>query len=116
RSYAETTAVQRVIPSLPAGGEVRTLSAEAQAGDGTLLLNAFLDVAGIEVSDPAANRVEYHDLGALSGADGFYRFDGAGPVRTLDLSASAAGFQPLLASWTISYGEPVNVVNFRLRP
>lgn len=118
RSFPAQTEVRQMTHTIPMGGEVRTLAREAQAGDGLIILNAFLDVDGVEVLDPAASRVEYHALGAVTGADGFYRLDGLGRVRAVDLDASAAGLQPLAdpAPLVINYDQPVNVVNFRLQP
>ncbi len=72
----------------------------------------------MEIADPVPDRVEYHALGALTDAEGFYRLDGIGRVRTVHLDAGATGFAALSepVSWTINYGQPVNVVNFRLSP
>ena len=118
RSFPALTEVRLVTATAVAGGESRILDEDAQAGDGLIILDAFLDVEGVEVADPVAARVEYHALGAVTDADGFYRLDGIGRVRAVDLDASAAGFQPLAdpAPITINYEQPVNVVNFRLQP
>ncbi|HEX8492173.1 MAG TPA: hypothetical protein VF658_04975 [Pyrinomonadaceae bacterium] len=117
-SFPAQTVVRQITHTIPMGGEVRTLSSEAQAGDGLILLNAFLDVDGVEVLDPVAARVEYHALGARTNGDGFFRLDGVGRLRAVDLDASASGFQPLAAPapFAINYEQPVNVVNFRLQP
>lgn len=117
RSFPAQTEVQPMTHTIPVGGEVRSLDLEAQAGDGLIILNAFLDVDAVEVLDSVASRVEYHTLGAVTDADGFFRLDGIGRVRAVDLDASAAGFQPLTAPvpLTINYEQPVNVVNFRLQ-
>jgi hypothetical protein len=117
RSFPAQTELRQIAHNIPVGGEVRTLDLEAQAGDGLVILDAFLDVNGVEVLDAVASRVEYHALGAVTDADGFFRLDGTGRVRAVDLDASAAGFQPLAAPvpLTINYEQPVNVVNFRLQ-
>jgi hypothetical protein len=117
RSFPAQTEVRQITHTIPMGGEVRSLDLAAQAGDGLLILSAFLDVDGVEVLDTVASRVEYHALGAVTDAEGFFRLDGIGRVRAVDLDASAVGFQPLAAPapLTINYEQPVNVVNFRLQ-
>jgi hypothetical protein len=106
-----------VVPVVPgAAGPATTLAQEADAGDGTLVLSAALDGDTVEIADPTPGRVEYHALGAVADAQGFYRLDGVGRFRTLRLSASAAGFTQGAATWTINYGRPVNVVDFWLSP
>lgn len=117
RSHPAQAEVRQITHSFPAGAEVRTLDVEAQAGDGLIILDAFLDVDAVEVLDPVAARMEYHALGAVTDADGYFRFDGIGRVRIVDFDASAAGFQPLVAPvpFAINFEQPVNVVNFRLR-
>jgi hypothetical protein len=116
RSFRATTEVQRVTPG--AAGTTRHLAREADAGDGVLILDGILDVDTIEIADPVPERVEYHALGALTDAEGFYRLDGISRVRTVYLDASAAGFTALPAPvpWTINYRQPLNIVNFRLSP
>ncbi|MFQ5857714.1 MAG: hypothetical protein ACE5LU_19075 [Anaerolineae bacterium] len=116
RSFPVNTEVQKVTPG--AIGTVRTLVQEADAGDGVLILDDVLNVDTIEVVDPTPEQVEYHALGALTDAEGFYRLDGVGRVRTVHLDASATGFTtlPKPIPWTINYEQPVNVVSFRLSP
>lgn len=101
--------------TLGAPGVARQLNRSADAGDGVLILDGVLNVETVEI-DPAPGLVEYHALGALSDADGFYRLDGIGRVRELHLTASAGGFQPMPAPlpWTIDYARPINLVNFLL--
>ena len=60
---------------------------------------------------------EYHDLGALTDTAGYYQLNGIGRVRTIYLAVSAAGFtSPPPVPWVINYEQPVNLVDFRLRP
>jgi hypothetical protein len=113
-TFLAATPVQKVTPG--ATGMTRSLVREADAGDGVLILDGVLNVDTIEVVDPTPEQVEYHALGALTDAEGFYRFDGIGRVRTVHLEASATGFIALPISWTINYEQPVNIVNFRLSP
>jgi hypothetical protein len=111
--------------SYPAGGEVRKVTAgaivtaaslaqAADAGDAILLLDASLNGDVVQVDDPP--NAEYHALGALTDAAGFYHLDGVGRVRELFLIARAAGVGPMIEPlrWTIDYGRPVNLVDVRL--
>ena len=83
--------------------------------DGALLLNGPLAATTIEIVDPP-HPTEYHALGALTDADGYYSCDGIASVAALDLKASAAGFVTPAApvSRILNYNLPTNVVDFRL--
>jgi hypothetical protein len=117
RSFALNALVQPVTPAFPVGGLVRQLARETNAGDGVLILDGDMQVDAVEIQDPAAAKLEYIALGALTDEDGYYRLDGVGRVRALDLDASAAGFLMLpTVAWTINYEQPVNILNFRLSP
>ena len=102
--------------TLGAVGTSHNLAAEANAGDGILLLDGLLNMETVEVADPTATKVEYHAVGALSDPDGFYRLDGAGRVTTIFLNASAAPLHDLTEGWTIDYSSAVNVLDFYLSP
>ncbi|MFQ5813112.1 MAG: hypothetical protein ACE5I2_07980 [Anaerolineae bacterium] len=116
RSFPATTEVQKV--TLGAIGTTRSLAREADAGDGLLILDGVLDVDTIEIADPTPELVEYHALGALTDAEGFYQLNGIGRVRTVHLDARATGFAALAmpVPWTITYRQSVNIINFRLSP
>jgi hypothetical protein len=81
-------------------------------GDGLLLLTGPLAVTRLEVMDGAAT--EFAVVNALTDAEGFYRLDALGGLRTLDLKASAATFVDLQVPWSLDTSQPVNVVSFRL--
>lgn len=117
RSFPEDAAVRKVTPGFPLGGVVRQLTRESEGGDGLLLVDGDLNVNAVEVADPVPDKIEYHAVGALADADGFYRLDGVARVRSLDLDASAAGFTTLSKkNEAVKYEQPINVVNFRLSP
>jgi hypothetical protein len=113
-SFAAGTNAQRVTAG--AIGTSRNLAADANAGDGVLLLDGLLNVDTVEVADPTATKVEYHAVGALSDTDGFYRLDGVGRVSTIFLNASAAPLHDSTLGWAIEYSNPVNVLDFYLLP
>jgi hypothetical protein len=114
RSFPKDAEVRDVTPGPVLSS--RALAQDADAGDGLLLLNGILSADTIEIAEPAPAQKEYHALGALSDAEGFYRLDGMGRAVTLFFDAGASGFPPLPAPvpLTLDFGQPVNVLNFRL--
>src|SRR5207249_1873186 len=86
RSFASDTPIEAF--SSGAAGVARQLVRSADAGDGALLLNGPLAATTIEIVDPP-HPTEYHALGALTDADGYYSCDGIASVAALDLKASA---------------------------
>jgi hypothetical protein len=116
RSVVAGTAID-VFTSGAAVGLARQLVHATESGDGVLILDGIPSADVIEITDPV-RPVEYHALGALTDADGYYHFNGIGRVGALHLMFSAPGFTPLLkpVSWVIDYQQPVNIVDSRLRP
>lgn len=118
-SFAVGTTVQKYVPG--ATGTSTTLVHAAEVGDGVLFLPINLPSAPtdlIEIVDATAAHVEYHALGAITDANGYYRLDGFTGVQTVYMEASATGFDPMNkpTAWTIDYGQPVNAVDFQLLP
>ncbi len=118
-SFAAGTAVQQYVPG--AIGATTTLARSADAGNGIIYLTDNLPAAPadlIEIADTTAALVEYHTLGVLTDANGYYRLDGITRVQTVYMEASAAGYAAMQAptAWTVDYGQPVNNVDFRLLP
>ncbi len=109
RSYAKNATVK---PVAIVAGAATTTSRDVNAGDGILLLNAPL--AGNAVSIGGVP-IEYHDLGVVSDASGFYAANGVGGARELTFRASAGGFIDLDVPLAIDYASPVNPSSFRLR-
>jgi hypothetical protein len=107
RSYAKTATVKPVGAVAGAG---TTLARDVNAGDGVVILTASL--AGDAVSIGGS---EYHHLGIVSDANGFYGADGVGGVRELLLRASAGGLLDLDVPVIIDYANAVNPLGFRLR-
>jgi hypothetical protein len=94
----------------PVGGAA-TLSADADAGDGILLgTQLFSQTVALEAGTPQA---EVHEVGALTGADGYYALDGMGRVKQIILQASKGALQQAV-DWFLEYDRPFNVVDFRL--
>ncbi|MCZ7640227.1 MAG: hypothetical protein M5U12_31745 [Verrucomicrobia bacterium] len=63
------------------------------AGEAFLRLNTGVTAAALELThgtDPS----EYHDLGALTDAGGYYTVSGFGGLATVQLNVSASGFPP----------------------
>jgi hypothetical protein len=115
RSFRATTALQ-VFTRGSAVGPPRHLTQEANAGDGTLILDGVLTADTVEIAD-LPQPSEYHDLGALTDTAGYYQLNDIGRVRTIYLAVSVAGFtSPPPVPWVINYEQPVNLVDFRLRP
>ncbi len=111
RTFAAGTTVQRTTRG--AIGTTTTLSRSANSGDALLLLAGPLPLGTIEIVDGTST--EYNISGALTDAQGFYRFDGIGGLRQVDVQAAAAGFtsSPVTPVF-IDYTQPATVLSFRL--
>jgi hypothetical protein len=118
-SFAAGTAVQKYIRG--GTGTGTSLTRAVEAGNSVLFLPINLPSAPtelLEIADPTAALVEYHALGAITDANGYYRLDGFTRVQTVYMEARAAGFKAMSepVTWMIDYGQPVNNVDFRLFP
>lgn len=87
----------------------------AVAGEAMVLLDADLTASVVELTD-GTHPSEYHDLGALTDADGYYAADGFGGVVAVDMNVSATGFTTPAAPRTvlIDYDRDVNLADWRL--
>jgi hypothetical protein len=112
RSLGATEAVQPV--SAAGAGAVAT-TRDIDRGDSLVQLAAAMAADAIEISDPSPSRVEYHETGLISDANGFFGAGGIAGVRSLTLRASAAGFIPLDQDWTVDSGQAVAELSFRLK-
>jgi len=110
-SYPKSAAVTLFTPSLVGGPD--TLSADANAGDGVLLANQLLNGTPTLVVDSGALIAEYHEVGALTGSDGYYGLDGMGRVHEIFLFSTQGGLQQTVP-WFIEYDHAINVVDLRL--
>ena len=110
RSLAAGATAQRVTKG--ALGASQTLSRDALAGDGLLVLSGGLPDGTVEVFD--GGNSEYAVTGALTDARGYYRLDGVGGVVALDLQASAPTYVTQQVSVVLDYAAPVNIADFRL--
>lgn len=91
-----------------------SLSRDLRAGEGLLHLDADLPATVVRIAVPPAPQVEYHALGALTDAAGYYRLDGLGGVEQIRWTATAVGFDDLTLAWRADYRPPINTLDFRL--
>jgi hypothetical protein len=111
RSYPKaSTTVQFVTATLTGGAT--TLSTDANAGEGVVLASRLLNGTTL-VLDSGNPTEEYHEVGALSDADGYYGLDGMGRVQEIFLQAAQGGLQQTVG-WFIEYDQPINLLDFRL--
>lgn len=111
RSFAAGASVRFM--NTGAAGASGTLLRDVDPGTGLILASAALASGPIEI-DPGTANVEYHELGAIAGPDGYYSIDGIGSVKEVFLKAAHAGFTDVTQPWAVEYDRPVNVVDFRL--
>jgi hypothetical protein len=110
RSYPVAGTAVDSINVTPTGGAA-TLSTDADAGDGVLLASQlFSQTVALETGSPLA---EVHEVGALSGSDGYYLLDGMGRVQEVFLQATQGAAQEIV-DWFVEYDQPFNAVDFRL--
>jgi len=110
RSYPAAGTAVAFVTATPTGAAA-ALSTDADAGDGIVLATQlFRQTVGLEIGGPLA---EFHQVGALSGSDGYYGLDGMGRVREVFLQAAQGASQEIV-DWFIEYDQPFNQVDFRL--
>ena len=90
------------------------LTRSAEAGDGLVVVNPALTADALQIVDAA--KTEYHWLNAISNSAGYYHLNGMAGVVSLDLQASASGLTQANRTWFLVFQDPVNVVDFRLKP
>ena len=112
RSYATGTPTNvKVVTAAPSGPPAQ-LSGDANAGDGILLATQLLNGSTIVIDPGTPANTEYHELGALTDADGYYLIAGAGRIRELFLQASQGGSASDPIDWYLEFERNVNIVNF----
>ena len=104
------TIVQFVTATLT--GTAAQLLLDANVGDGVVVADQLLEVSTVAVDSGAL--VEYHELGALTDANGYYAADGIGRVQQLFLRPNSGTPGAPIVAWVIEYDRAVNVVNFRI--
>lgn len=113
RSYPQGTATAvRFVTASPAGSAAHLLL-DADAGDGVLIADTLLQVNTVAV-DLGGPAVEYHELGALTGIDGYFAADGIGRTAQIFLRPNPGTPGLPIVPWFIEYERAVNVVNFRI--
>ncbi len=113
RSYAAGTATTVQYVTATTTGPVAHLLTDANAGDGVLVADQLLQVATVVVDDGTA-QAEYHEMGALTDANGYYAVDGVGRVAELFLRPNPGTPGLAVVPWFVEYEQAVNVVNFRI--
>jgi hypothetical protein len=113
RSYAPGAATTvRFVTASPAGSTAHLLL-DAGAGDGVLIADTLLQVNTVAI-DLGGGAVEYHELGALTGSDGYFAADGIGCAAQIFLRPNPGTPGLPIVPWFIEYDQAVNVVNFRI--
>lgn len=115
RGFPATTDVRRINPDVVP--QTRATVADADAGDGVLLLDGAIDPNAIETVEVLdGTRTEYHTIGALTDSDGFYHLYGIGRVGALRVIARSAGLSDGTRTVAIDPGRPTTDVNLQLEP
>jgi len=107
--FSSGTLVQRLTP-----GAGVNLTRSSNAGEGVLLASAAAAGSAVQIVDGA--QTESCVLNGISDAAGYYHLNGMTGVVSLKLQCSAAGFTTANKIWSLFYNDPVNVVDFRLKP
>jgi hypothetical protein len=107
--FTNGATVQQVTP-----GASVTLTRSANAGDGLLLVSGGVAGTAVQIVDGA--QTEGCVLNTVSDAAGYYHFNGMTGVVSLNLQCSFTGLTAATTSWFLIYNDPVNVVDFRLKP
>ena len=107
--FANGATVQQVT-----AGAAVTLTRSANAGDGLLLASAGVAGTAVQIVDGA--QTEACVLNTVSDAAGYYHLNGMTGVVSLNLQCSSAGLSTATTNWFLNYNDPVNVVDFRLKP
>jgi len=113
RSYAAGIATTVQYVTATTVGPVAHLLTDANAGDGVLVADQLLQVA-TSVIDGGTAQAEYHEMGALTDANGYYAVDGVGRAAEIFLRPNPGTPGLPVASWFVEYDQAVNVVNFRI--
>ena len=85
------------------------------AGEGIVILDAVPAGDVIVITDPPGVR-EYHNLGAISNAEGYYALDGIARLAVLPLQISAAAFITAKTNWSVDWSRTPNLLDWRLHP
>lgn len=114
RSYSTGTLTTVNFFNASPTGSAMALTADAEAGDGLLQVASWVNGTTVMIGAANTSTVEYHELGALTDADGFYAVGGVGGVPGFFPQASHQGSMSTAAQWFIEFDQPNNVVNFQI--
>ncbi len=112
RSFTAATSLEAFAVGVVAPGAV-TLSRSADQGDGLLSLSGPLTGATVDIVE-AGLPAEYHAVGALTDADGYYALNGITGFKKLDLRVTAPALPTKNFVRILAYGQPTNTWDFRL--
>ncbi len=112
RSYPAGIPTNVQFASATLAGAPAALSTDADAGDGVLRASQLMNGATLVVESGTLT-AEYHEVGAISDADGYYGLDGMGRVQEIFLKTSQGALQQTVG-WFVEYDHAINVVDFRL--
>jgi hypothetical protein len=114
RSFAAGTAVEPMnVAELPAAA---ALDAPVWAGGGVLTVDAPLGANAVRLRGAADPLREFHAVGAVCDADGFFEVDGVDRPGAAVLRATAAGFQPGEAAFVPDFRAGTQRLDFALAP
>jgi len=112
RTYAAaSTTVEFVTATVAAAGP--TLATDVNVGDGVLLATQLF-TGTVVVESGSATVAEYHEIGAISDANGFYGLDGMGRGQEIFLQATQGALKQT-SGWFLEYDQPINLVDFRIQ-
>jgi hypothetical protein len=112
-SYAAGVATTlQFVTAAPAGGPAQ-LQGDADAGDGVLMATQLLNTGTLAIDLPTPAQTEYHELGALTDADGYYGISGVGRVVEIFLRASQGALNSV-TGWFVPYDQPRSILDFQL--
>jgi hypothetical protein len=110
RTYAALGTAVSFVTATPVGGAI-AMSSDAGAGDCVLLgPQLFTGTVGLDTGSPTI--AEYHDVGAITDANGYYTLAGVGRVPEIFLKATK-GPLTRTVSWFVEYDQATNVVDIR---
>jgi hypothetical protein len=120
RSYSAWTEMK--LATLTPTGPTAHLDRASAPAAGLLRLDGPVGGEALRVGAPAAAALERAITGAIADAQGYWALAGVAGVREVRLKPVAPGPPPPpppaapRVTWTLDYGQPVNVVNLQLAP
>jgi hypothetical protein len=115
RSVNRGEAAQRMTFATDGGAQL--LTDDLPAGIGLLPLDGSLGGDALHIDDANSLVAEHHVVGAITDTQGYYRLDGVGRRRAINLHAvDDPPLNDTDRDWLIDHRQPVNTVNLSLTP